>query len=65
MELNLVCNQLKTDNWSAENLKKISYLNEFYTRACNTDFMWYWKLDILFWHLSIEHNVICMSKYQV
>ena len=39
---------IKTNNWSADNLKKKTcQLNEFYTQAHNT-LRWHWSADTLF-----------------
>ena len=44
-DLNL--RSIKTNNWSADNLKKTRHLNELYSWACNTAW-WHWAADTLF-----------------
>ena len=53
---------IKNNNWSAENFKKTHHLNELYTWTHDTD-MSHWSPDILFWQLSIDHNM--GVQYQV
>ena len=48
--------QLKTSAWSAVNFQKTHDLDELLTWAPDI-VTWYWSADILFWLLSINHNM--------
>ena len=45
--MDLSLQSIKTNNWSAVNLKKTHHLNEMYTWACIT-VRWYWSVGSFF-----------------
>ena len=47
---------MKIHNLVSGQLKKKRNLDEFYIWARDM-FMWYWSADVLFWQLSIDHEM--------
>ena len=65
--MNLSLQSIKTNNWSADNLKKTRQLNELYNKLSRQYSQVTLVSRCFFWQLSIEHNMDVHKdvRYQV